>query len=369
MHKLLYTLVIPIIVGVIGALILINLFPGLLQPTITLNEVADQPNKSTGVVISYASAVDKAAPAVVSIYTSTFGNQTPTTSEHLEQSLGSGVIFSPNGYLLTNYHVIANATEIIVALRDGRKSKPTIIGVDPDTDLAVLKIDLPNLPTIALAESDKVRVGDVALAIGNPFIGSPIVTANSGQTVTMGIISATGRHQLGLNTYEDFIQTDAAINHGNSGGALVNAYGNLIGINAAVKGDSQGIGFAIPAKLASSVLQEIIIHGEVIRGWLGVTVESISKGQLIKKDNRIVQVNQNGLVIAEMDPKGPAISAGLRLGDLVLAIDDQSAEDGYAILNWIAQSKPGSKSIVTVWRNGETLQIEVPIAKKPTVVN
>ena len=200
-----------------------------------------------------------------------FGDNLPQ-QKRMESSLGSAVIMSAEGYLLTNNHVTAGADQIIVALRDGRETIAQLVGSDPETDLAVLKIDLKNLPAMTLGRSDGIRTGDVCLAIGNPF--------GVGQTVTMGIISATGRNQLGLNTYEDFIQTDAAINPGNSGGALVDAAGNLIGINTAIfskSGGSQGIGFAIPTKLALEVMQSIIEHGQVIRGWLGVEVKALTR--------------------------------------------------------------------------------------------
>lgn len=370
MRKLIYSLVLPIIIGVIGALILLKQFPSLLHPTVTLTTENDAEHIQTNGPVSYAGAVNKAAPAVVNIYTTTVVNQpitaplrrpftgiTDTPNRNtLQPSLGSGVIVSPDGHLLTNYHVIANATKIVVALRDGRESKARIVGIDPDTDLAVLKIDLPNLPTITLAASDNVQVGDVVLAIGNPL--------GVGQTVTMGIISATGRHELGLNTYEDFIQTDAAINLGNSGGALIDAAGNLIGINTAIVSEhgSQGIGFAIPSKLASSVLQEIIIHGSVIRGWLGLSVISVTRQQLAQKG---IALDQNALLITDIVANGPAAAVGLRPGDLMLSVDGQSSEDGRAIMNLIAQTHPGSTVNLSILRNQQKLEIATTVAKKP----
>jgi serine protease DegS len=370
MRKLIYGLLIPTIIGVIGALVLLKQFPSLLYPTVTLIEANSEPTKTSGPA-SYADAVSKAAPAVVNIYTTTVIKQavrpslnnpllrqnTTPTKESSQTSLGSGVIVSPDGHLLTNYHVIANATEIVVALRDGRESKARVVGIDPDTDLAVLKIDLPNLPTFTLAASDNARVGDVVLAIGNPF--------GVGQTVTMGIISATGRHELGLNTYEDFIQTDAAINPGNSGGALVDTYGNLVGISTAIfseSGGSQGIGFAIPSKLASSVLQEIIIHGSVTRGWLGLSVISVSQKQLANKG---VNLDQGGLLITETVPKGPAELVGLQRGDLMLMVNGESTENGHAIMNLIAQTAPGSKVALSIFRNHKIQEVDAVVAKKP----
>lgn len=374
MRKLLYSLIIPTIVGVIGAIVLLKQFPSLLHPTVTLTTENISEQVQIGGPVSYAAAVDKAAPAVVNIYTTTIVKQPVNPivinpllrpfgqpyKEKAQSSLGSGVIVSPDGHLLTNYHVVANATQIVVALHDGRESKARVVGIDPDTDLAVLKIDLPNLPTITLAASDNVRVGDVVLAIGNPF--------GVGQTVTMGIISATGRHELGLNTYEDFIQTDAAINPGSSGGALIDATGNLIGISTAIfseSGGSQGIGFAIPSKLASSVLQEIIMHGDVTRGWLGLSVMTISQQQLASKG---VKIDQNALLITDIVQNGPAASAGLRPGDLMLSVNGKPTNDGRAIMNLIAQTPPNSKVALNVLRNNQAFAIDATVAKKPLVV-
>ncbi|MBX9714098.1 MAG: trypsin-like peptidase domain-containing protein, partial [Pseudomonadaceae bacterium] len=265
----------PLLVGVLAALLIIQRYPewvGLPRQDVHLQQAPSYGLLQQGPV-SYAEAVGNAAPAVANLYTTKvvskpasplandpqyqhfYGDNLPK-QRRMESSLGSAVIMSPEGYLLTNNHVVSGADQIIVALKDGRETLAKVIGSDPETDLAVLKIDLPDLPAITLGHSNKIQIGDVALAIGNPF--------GVGQTVTMGIISATGRNQLGLNTYEDFIQTDAAINPGNSGGALVDALGNLIGINTAIfskSGGSQGIGFAIPSKLALEVMNAIIEHG------------------------------------------------------------------------------------------------------------
>ena len=280
----------PVLVGVLLALLIIQHNPelvGLPRQEVHVEQAPLLSRLQEGPV-SYANAVSRAAPAVANLYTTKmvskpshplfddpmfrrfFGDNLPQ-QKRMESSLGSAVIMSAEGYLLTNNHVTAGADQIIVALRDGRETIAQLVGSDPETDLAVLKIDLKNLPAMTLGRSDGIRTGDVCLAIGNPF--------GVGQTVTMGIISATGRNQLGLNTYEDFIQTDAAINPGNSGGALVDAAGNLIGINTAIfskSGGSQGIGFAIPTKLALEVMQSIIEHGQVIRGWLGVEVKALT---------------------------------------------------------------------------------------------
>ena len=276
----------PLLAGLLLALLLIQRYPQWVG--LPANEVNLQQAPQYGIAqegpVSYAEAVGRAAPAVANLYTTKmvsksshplledpvfrrfFGDNLPK-QRRMESSLGSAVIMSPEGYLLTNNHVVAGADQIVVALKDGRETLARLIGSDPETDLAVLKIDLKNLPAMTLGRSDQIQIGDVTLAIGNPF--------GVGQTVTMGIISATGRNQLGLNTYEDFIQTDAAINPGNSGGALVDANGNLTGINTAIfskSGGSQGIGFAILTKLALEVMKSIIEHGQVIRGWLGIEV-------------------------------------------------------------------------------------------------
>jgi len=279
----------PILSGIIAAVALLIYLPDMFTPqanTVQIHEADNLPGKAQG-PFSYADAVEHAASSVVNIYTRTVvpNNNPPlyndpniqkhynknSNKERIQSSLGSGVILSPEGYIATNNHVISGADSIVVALKDGREATAKVVGNDPDTDLAVLKIDLPDLPSITISSSANLRVGDVALAIGNPF--------GVGQTVTMGIISATGRNQLGLNTYEDFIQTDAAINPGNSGGALINAKGNLVGINTAIfsrSGGSQGIGFAIPSDQAKQVMQDLIQHGRVVRGWVGVEAQEIT---------------------------------------------------------------------------------------------
>ncbi|MNQ51389.1 putative periplasmic serine endoprotease DegP-like precursor [compost metagenome] len=277
----------------------------------------------------------------------------------MESSLGSAVIMSPKGYLLTNNHVTAGADQIIVALKDGRETLARVIGSDPETDLAVLKIDLTDLPAITLGRSDNIRIGDVTLAIGNPF--------GVGQTVTMGIISATGRNQLGLNTYEDFIQTDAAINPGNSGGALIDAHGNLIGINTAIfsrSGGSQGIGFAIPTKLAQEVMEAIIAHGQVIRGWLGLEVQPLT-AELAESIG--LQGGQSGIIVAGIYRDSPALRAGLQPGDVILAIDGEPASDGRRAMNQVARKRPGERIRIEVMRGGETQQLSAEVGLRPAV--
>jgi serine protease DegS len=323
---------------------------------------------------SYADAVEKAAPAVVNIYTQKlvtervhplmedplfrhfFGDNQGNTRQRLESSLGSGVIISPEGYILTNNHVIEAADEIEVALRDGRTAAARIIGTDPDTDLAILKIDLAELHSITLGHSEQLRVGDVVLAIGNPF--------GVGQTVTSGIVSATGRNMLGINTFENFIQTDAAINPGNSGGALITANGNLIGINTAIfsrSGGSQGIGFAIPIDLARDVLQQIIEHGEVIRGWLGVAIQNITEDLAQSFGLKSL----DGVIISNIIRNGPADQAGLMRGDVITHINSEAVKDVRAALTLISQARPGSTVKISGIRQGKNFDVEVTVMQRP----
>ena len=323
---------------------------------------------------SYADAVEKAAPAVVNIYTQKlvtervhplmedplfrhfFGDNQGNTRQRLESSLGSGVIISPEGYILTNNHVIEAADEIEVALRDGRTAAARIIGTDPDTDLAILKIDLAELHSITLGHSEQLRVGDVVLAIGNPF--------GVGQTVTSGIVSATGRNMLGINTFENFIQTDAAINPGNSGGALITANGNLIGINTAIfsrSGGSQGIGFAIPIDLARDVLQQIIEHGEVIRGWLGVAIQNITEDLAQSFGLKSL----DGVIISNIIRNGPADQAGLTRGDVITHINSEAVKDVRAALTLISQARPGSTVKISGIRQGKNFDVEVTVMQRP----
>ncbi|MCW8987071.1 MAG: trypsin-like peptidase domain-containing protein [Gammaproteobacteria bacterium] len=255
----------------------------------------------------------------------------------MESSLGSGVIVSPQGYILTNHHVIKAADEILVALKDGRSAKATIIGTDPDTDLAVLHIKLDNLPAITLSKVQDIEVGDVVLAIGNPF--------GVGQTVTSGIISATGRNMLGINTFENFIQTDAAINPGNSGGALINSYGELIGINTAIysqSGGSQGIGFAIPLSLAKNVLTQIIEFGHVKRGWLGVAIQDMNP----ELANSFGLERVYGIIINGIAESGPADKAGLKPGNVITYINDTEIENTRHLLNVVSQVQPGKTLVI-----------------------
>jgi len=321
--------------------------------------------------VTYAAAVKRAAPAVVNIYTArvvtyridpsplgelfgnVFGNVLPQTRRLIERSLGSGVIVDEQGHIVTNYHVIANASAIRVQLADGRVAQPQVVGVDPDTDLAVLKIDLPNLPVITFGRSDDLQVGDVVLAIGDPL--------GLSQTVTHGIVSATARGQLGITTFEDFIQTDAPINFGNSGGALVDSSGELVGINTAIVAKSlgvEGIGFAIPVDMVRGVLRDIVKYGRVIRGWIGIVPEDISDTQAQQ-----LGLARGGVVIAYVG--SPAQEAGLRPGDLLLSIDGAPVTSAEEARARIAISKPGSTLTLHYLRGSSQLDVKVRVVEQP----
>lgn len=325
-------------------------------------------------VSSYAEAARRAMPSVVNINTSKevnvrspmgddevlrrfFGDQ-PGAERQQIASLGSGVIVSSDGYILTNNHVVESADDIEVALADGRKANAKVVGSDPDTDLAVVRIELANLPTITFGESDRAQVGDVVLAIGNPFA--------VGQTVTMGIVSALGRNHLGINTFENFIQTDAAINPGNSGGALVDASGNLIGINTAIysnshAGGSLGIGFAVPASTAKQVMDSIIANGQVVRGYIGVEPQEITP-EIVEA---LKLPRTQGALITGVMRNGPADKAGLKPGDILIGVDDAPITDTTSMLNRIAQLKPGSTAKLAVVRGKQELALSVKIGRRP----
>ncbi len=322
-------------------------------------------------VVSYAAAVEAAAPAVVNIQTAKrvaqaplsrdplyrhFFNRPDAPRERLETSLGSGVIVSEEGFVLTNHHVIEGAEAIRVELRDGRVAAARVMGTDPESDLAVLQIELPDLPVITLGHSDELRTGDVVLAIGNPF--------GVGQTVTMGIVSATGRSRLGISTFENFIQTDAAINPGNSGGALVNALGQLVGINTAIftrSGGSEGIGFAIPVNLAKTVAEQIIRYGRAVRGWLGVEIQDVTPELAESFRMRRPQ----GILVAGVLKDGPAHQAGLRPGDVILSIDGDAVEDAQEAMNRIAAITPGTTVSLEILRQGRRLTLEAEVGVRP----
>ena len=321
---------------------------------------------------SYREAVSRAMPAVVNIYTTKevrqpqspllddpflrrfFGERFGDTEKQM--SLGSGVVVSHDGYIMTNNHVVETADQIEVAFEDGRKAPAKLVGTDPDTDLAVIKIDMPNLPAIAFADVDKAKVGDVVLAIGNPF--------GVGQTVTMGIISALGRSQLGINIYENFIQTDAAINPGNSGGALIDTSGNLLGINSAIysrSGGSLGIGFAIPVSTVKMVMDAIISKGQVVRGWIGVEPRDITP----ELADNLGLPKKDGVIIAAVLKNGPADKSGIRPGDILISIADKPISNMAEMFNLIAQLQPGGQTDMIVLRDNKEVKINVGVGKRP----
>ena len=349
--------------GLIIAGIILTLWPSKTQrtgdPGMELHR-ADQAGP-----VSYTLAVQKAAPAVVSIQTSRLVE--PERSDlssildkgpavRVRRNQGSGVIVDDKGHILTNYHVIANAREIIVTLHDGHQTRARVVGSDPDTDLAVITIDQTDDLGIRFANDRNINVGDVVLAIGNPF--------GIGQTVTQGIISATGRDRVGLNTYENFIQTDAAINPGNSGGALINAHGEIVGINSAIfsrSGNYHGISFAIPINMAMSVMQQILEHGGVIRGWLGVEGVDLNP-QLLQ---RLGLPNIQGVLITDVFKEGPADKAGLRAGDIISVINDQPIRDVRDVLDIIAQGKPGDPVRISGIRQRQSYSTRAILDQRP----
>ncbi|MCW8881420.1 MAG: Do family serine endopeptidase, partial [Sedimenticola sp.] len=361
MHKAFTYIATSTLAGVAAAYIAVSLFTTPTQElSPTTRSISSQIHQEGPA--SYASAVQLAAPAVVNIFTAKvtvqrsnslfndplfqrfFGDRFQSQPrKKLQTSLGSGVIVSNKGYILTNHHVIADADEIRIVLSNGRTLDATIAGVDPDTDLAVLKTDTKDLPIITIGDSQAIQVGDVVLAIGNPY--------GVGQTVTMGIVSATGRDQLGINTFENFIQTDAAINPGNSGGALINAHGELVGINTAIfskSGGSQGIGFAIPVTLAKGVMEQILKKGRVVRGWLGIAGQDITP----ELAESFGLKEHSGVLVSGVLNGGPADKAGIQPGDVIAKIDDKVLTRSHDILNIIAAVPPGEKVNIQGWRDG-----------------
>lgn len=417
MRRLLVSLFWPVLCGLLIALIVLDRFPHWLNQAGTIAPssphavaLSTDPHSPSVLIASgshpqgYANAVEQAAPAVVSVYSLSSqskddvkGNDTadnhrntlrndplyrrfvdqhdmtssPTSKKPLSaadstekdtaalhiDNVGSGVILSDQGYILTNQHVIRDADDIRVALRDGREAVATVVGVDSDTDLAVLKISLDALPTITIAETNSVHVGDIALAIGNPF--------NFGQTVTMGIISATGRNQVGINAYENFIQTDAAINPGNSGGALINTEGELVGINTVIftrSGGAQGISFAIPAGIAHEVLDDIVTTGYVRRGWVGMDARSVPL-QLAHSFNLNAP---SALVVTNVFQNTPADEAGLKVGDMILAVNDTPLIDTQQAIINITQLRPGTPVKLRIFREGSSRDVVIHVGVRPT---
>ncbi len=366
-------------VGLAILFVINTLKPGLLSSAarngiVTLHENV---NTSTSQIptAGFSAAARKVMPTVVNIFTSTeikkprhplmddprfhffFGEEFDNSPQR-GSNLGSGVIISHDGYILTNHHVVEAADQIEVALADGRKAKGRIIGSDPESDLAVIKIDLPGtIPAIIFSRPDQAQVGDIVLAIGNPF--------GVGQTVTMGIVSAVKRNHLGLNTFENFIQTDAAINPGNSGGALVDVNGNLIGINSAIyspNGGSLGIGFAIPVSTAKKIMEQIIQNGSVTRGWVGVAVQELTPELTESFNLGSIQ----GVLISEVVPGSPADQAGVRAGDILTMIDNkQLLTDSSSMLETISSLPPGKVVAFKLWRNQREIAMEVKVGKRP----
>jgi serine protease DegQ len=363
----------------VAALFVVSTFrpewlPSRASPTLLLPQSAP-PGALSGAraTLSYSDAVQRATPSVVNIFTSKeiraprhpllndpifrrfFGDQLPDEAQRAS-SLGSGVIVSTSGYVLTNHHVVEAADEIEVALADGKKLLAKVVGNDPETDIAVLRVNAENLPAISFGSSDTLRVGDVVLAIGNPF--------GVGQTVTSGIISALGRTGLGINTFENFIQTDAAINPGNSGGALVDASGSLIGINTAIfsrSGGSMGIGFAIPVSTAQMVLEQIVKSGSVTRGWIGVEVQEITAP--VAESFKLGSTR--GALIAGVLRGGPADKAGIKPGDVLVEVEGKPVADPSAMLNLVAALAPGAGAKMKLKRQGNDVDASVTVGRRP----
>lgn len=374
MRKLLSFFGWPIAIGIAIGLVTVLATPSLRyalgqQISTQLIPASQQP-------ISYADAVSRAAPAVVNIFSRKrinsprnplfddplfrhfFNSADIPQQQRMSAALGSGVIINNEGYLLTNNHVIANSEEIIVSLYDGREMRAQVIGSDPETDLAVLKIPAKNIQSITLGDPQKTRIGDVVLAIGNPF--------SVGQTVTQGIISATGRHGLGINVYENFLQTDAAINPGNSGGALIDARGRLLGINTAIlnsksSGTGVGIGFAIPADIAVNIMTDIITSGQAIRGWLGIEARTLDEG-IIRTYNL---QSGSGVMITSIYPNGPADKAGILVGDIITHINQKPIINGREGMNLIASVRPNDSVQITISREGKSQRLNAIVGTRP----
>ncbi len=344
--------------------------PGLIMPEVVPILTAP-PDAASAARRGYSEAARRAAPAVVSIVASKAPPRNPHAGDpwfrfffgdgddeaQRQRGLGSGVIVSPAGYLLTNNHVIDGADDIEVQLSDGRSAQATVVGTDPDTDLALLKINLDRLPAITLAPSSSLQVGDSVLAIGNPF--------GVGQTVTSGIVSALGRSQLGLSTFENFIQTDAAINPGNSGGALIDANGLLVGINTAIfsrSGGSLGIGFAIPVEVARQVMEGLISNGQVTRGWIGVEPRDLNP-EIAEMLRLPVSA---GVLITGVLRNGPAAKAGVQPGDVVLRVGSQPVSNTAQLLNAVSMLAPDSRVTLTLQRGNKTVELSLLVAQRPS---
>ncbi len=364
--------------GLAAAFLVVLIRPDLVIGNGELNAPTPKPIllERSGGPVSYADAVQRASASVVNVFATKitqqkthplfddplfkrfFGEQASRPRYKRQNSLGSGVIVDSNGYVLTNNHVIEGAREIQIVLDDGRSMPARIVGTDPETDIAVLQTAGDNLSIASLGSSDEMQVGDVVMAIGNPF--------GVGQTVTMGIVSATGRNQLGITDFENFIQTDAAINPGNSGGALINAVGDVVGINTAIfsqSGGSHGIGFAIPIQLAEQVMKQIIDHGRVIRGWLGITGQDLTPALAESLGISF----RKGILVSGVLEDGPADKAGFKPGDVIIEIDRKPVLGSQQMLNTIADKPPGEPMTITIYREGREHQQVAIVGERPTL--
>ncbi|HEX7029717.1 MAG TPA: trypsin-like peptidase domain-containing protein [Gammaproteobacteria bacterium] len=363
LQKLLFFLFQSVTLGLAAAFVVVWLRPDLLS---SINGLRRSPPVAA-TSASFRSAVQAAAPAVVNIHSAQAveGGVTPwlddadfVPEDRIETTLGSGVIVGEEGYILTNHHVIRDANSVQVALADGRIAPAAVVGADPDTDLALLKIELANLPVITMGRSDEIRVGDVVLAIGNPF--------GVGQTVTQGIVSATGRNYLGHATFENFIQTDAEINPGNSGGALVNARGEMIGVNSAILSRSvraNGTGFAVPVNLARGVVNQLIEHGRVIRGWLGVDPQDVTP----ELAEAFGLEDDSGIIVRDVYRGSPAEAAGIERGDAITHINDNAVANAHEALTLIASTAPGETVRIRGVRRGQPFVTKAIIIERAPV--
>ncbi|WP_413285827.1 outer membrane-stress sensor serine endopeptidase DegS [Vibrio sp. MA40-2] len=339
--------------GLVTALIILLAVPSL-RSNIIPEDIVEKVTDIQDIRVSFSDAVQRAAPAVVNIYSRKYTAEDRTTLK--TQGLGSGVIVSDKGYIITNFHVIAKADQIIVALQDGRIADAQLVGKDQRTDLAILRIEMSDLPTIPLNPDYQAKVGDIVLAIGNPY--------NLGQTTTFGIISATGRSSISADRRQAFIQTDAAINRGNSGGALVNTHGELVGINTAsfqqaTDLETYGISFAIPYTLANKIMQKIIADGRVIRGYIGVDGQDVNT-----MTSRLLGGDYVGaIIVLGIDPGGPAALAGLKKNDVLLSIDDRKIIGRQSVMDIVADLRPGSTVEVILLRDGETMSVPVIVGE------
>jgi Do/DeqQ family serine protease len=362
-----------VVAGLALAFLLVMLAPQLLRPPPAASPpVAAAPDTpvSAPARVTYADAVQRAAPSVVNIYTARlvtervapsaleqmFGNYWPRYQQRVERSLGSGVIVDAQGHIVTNNHVIVNAESINVQLADGRTTDARVVGRDPDTDLAVLAVDLKSpVPVAPFGRSDRLKVGDVVLAIGNPI--------GLSQTVTHGIVSATGRQQLGLAYFEDFIQTDAAINAGNSGGALVDSSGALVGINTAIIAKSlgvEGIGFAIPVNMVRGVLDDILSKGRVVRGWIGIVPQDITEEQAAQ-----FGLARAGVLLTNLFRDSPALKAGLQPGDMLLDVDGTALHSAQDAITRVAAHRPGTTVALRALRGSKPIVVQAQVVERP----